>query len=260
MKRFSDYITLSRNSRGCYIIDTVKGCEYSKDHEGGCYGDCYALKIANRYKIDFGNPVLRVFKNAEHEKEILRQVRAAKLGFIRIGEMGDPSHDWEHTIDVADKIKRYGKKVVIITKHWKAIPKELLGRLKGLVINTSVSALDSSGHLAYRLGEFNRLKPFCESVLRIVTCDFNKESAEGLARSRIQDTLMNQGPFINTIFRPSKQNRFVADGVINVKEAIFLKQKMLASYQKQGYLGRCDRCPDRCGAIGGLEQLELISG
>ncbi len=135
MKTYKGVITLNKNSRGCYIIDTVKGCSAGALYEGkGCYGDCYAKNIADRYGFDFLTVKTRKFEENNdqfymlgfsdnaHKSQIIREIKAADMPFIRIGEMGDPSLDWAHTFNVVKEIYQAGKPIVIITKHWKTIP------------------------------------------------------------------------------------------------------------------------------------------
>lgn len=258
MKQFKGQITLSRNSRGCYILDTVKGCSAVKDNPRGCYGDCYAQNIASRYGMDFATPVRRHFKrntmqpslfgfdDSRHVYEVVKAAR--KAPFIRIGEMGDPSEDWHHTLAVCHEIEIAGKPIVIITKHWKAIPEESLSSLRGLCINTSVSALDSPGEISYRLAQYERIKPYCHSVLRVVSCAFNVANEEGFNRKDIQEWLFSKGRAIDTVFRPSASNPFLLSGVIKAEKTKFLRSTVLASrHNPDAYLGRCDSCPDMCG-------------
>lgn len=256
MKNFKDRITLTKNGRGCYIIDTVKGCKYN------CYGDCYAKNIANRYKINFIKPVKRSFYkdtrqlflfgfyDTKHENKIIRDIEKIDMPFVRIGEMGDPSESWEHTIDVCKIISKAKKKIVIITKHWNELSENLLNEIKRLdiTINTSVSALDNVHERDYRIFQYHRLKNYCNSVLRIVSCDFNKSNCEGRAKSEIQKELFKNENVIDTVFRPSKQNLLVLNGVIKVKKVKFLKQNVLASvYNKNTYFSGCKNCPEKCG-------------
>ncbi len=265
MKKYKQAITLVKNNRGCYIIDTVKGCAAGALFEGkGCYGDCYAKSIASRYGFDFETTQARKFENDDsgqmflfglidrtHTEEIIRQIKKADMPFIRIGEMGDPSFEWEHTLEVCKEISTAGKPIVIITKHWKPIPDSLLqslSELKGLCINTSASALDTDEQTEYRLVQYERLKPFCNSVLRIVSCDFNKDNPEGLRRSVIQDRLFKAEKVIDTVFRPSASNPFVVSGVINTEKVKFLKKECIASvHKKDTYFGMCGTCPEMCG-------------
>lgn len=263
MKKYKPEITLIKNNRGCYIIDTVKGCSgVNRKNPRGCYGDCYANNIASRYGFDFKNAVNRDFKrdteqlylfgfkDQRHENEIIEMIKKINMPFIRIGEMGDPSQDWEHTLNICDIISQAKKKIVIITKHWKSIPENLLPKLKNLdiTINTSVSALDDTIDLDYKLDQYNRLKLYCNSVLRIVSCDFNKNNEIGEQKSIIQKMLFKNKNIVDTIFRPSINNIFVAEKIINVKKIKFLKSYVLASvYNDKSYFGDCKNCPDMCG-------------
>ena len=106
MKSYKEVITLTKNSRGCYIIDTVKGCSAGWLYgERGCYGDCYAKNIADRYGFNFLDVRARKFETDEnqfmlagftdktHVNRIIREINASDMPFVRIGEMGDPSLD-----------------------------------------------------------------------------------------------------------------------------------------------------------------------
>lgn len=265
MKTYKGVITLNKNSRGCYIIDTVKGCTAGSLHGGkGCYGDCYAKNIADRYGFDFLTVKARKFEentdqvylfglgDETHKNKILKEIRAADMPFVRIGEMGDPSLDWAHTLKVVGEIAPAGKPIVIITKHWKAIPEESLEDLAkwGLCINTSVSALDSGKELEHRLRQFERLKSVCNSVLRIVSCDFNMENADGFDRAIVQEELFKIGGAnaLDTVFRPGPKNVFVEKNIIKTSRVKFMRSMVLASvYNKDTYRGMCGTCPEMCG-------------
>ena len=263
MKKYKSEITLIKNNRGCYIIDTVKGRGgVNEENPRGCYGDCYANNIASRYGFDFRNTVNRDFKrdteqlylfgfkDQRHENEIIEMIKKIDMPFVRVGEMGDPSQDWEHTLNICEIIAQAKKKIVIITKHWKSIPENFLPKLKNLdiTINTSVSALDDTIDLDYRLGQYNRLKPYCNSVLRIVSCEFNLENEIGQIRSFIQEKLFMNENIINTVFRPNINNPLVTNKIIIVKKVKFLKSSVLAScFGDAVYFGDCKHCPDMCG-------------
>jgi hypothetical protein len=263
MKSYNGILTLNRNSRGCYILDTVKGCGVCQDEKPmGCYDNCYAKRIADRYAFDFGHTVVRKFvideeqgylldvRDQHHIGELVKQIENASMPFIRIGDMGDPSYDWNHTVDVCEKVAIAGKPIVIITKHWKTIPDDLLDRLSALdvCINTSVSALDDNYDIYKRRLQYERLKGYCRSVLRVVTCDFNIECREGLENEIMQEYLLCIGNVIETVFRPDKGNRLIQEGIINVTQVQFLGTKCLASMRNNDiYLGYCDTCPDMCG-------------
>ena len=263
MKEYKPVITLNRNSRGCYILDTIKGCSgcnTSRPH--GCYDNCYAQNIASRYGFGFSGVKKRSFERDEsqayflgfedtkHESDIVRAIKNIDMHFVRIGEMGDPSEDWAHTIDVCRSIAIAQKTIVIITKHWKYIPDSILPDIEklGVCVNTSISALDTDDEIAHRLNQYNRLKPYCNSVLRVVSCDFNKESMEGVRRHVIQERLFQNENVIDTVFRPYPTNRLVTEKIINVEKVRFLRSTVWASlHNKNAYLGKCDTCPDMCG-------------
>ena len=263
MKKYKTEISLRKNKRGCYILDTVKGCSgCSNDSPGGCYGDCYANKIAIRYGYDFSRPVKRNFDSRNdqlymfgfsdktHENKIINQIENINMPFVRIGDMGDPSDEWGHTIEVCEKISQAQKPIVIITKHWKTISSSELKRIGKLniCINTSISALDNPEEIEYRLYCYNLLNGYCKSILRIVSCEFDTMNEEGQNRNNIQVELFKNANVIDTIFRPSKYNHFVKDGIIKTTKTKFLNGVSVASVRnKNTYFGYCNKCPEMCG-------------
>lgn len=263
MKSYKKEITLNKNSRGCFILDTIKGCQTClKNNENGCYGECYAKNIADRYGFDFSRSTKRDFKSYDrqlmffdfkdesHLSSVIKKIKKSEALFIRIGEMGDPSEDWDHTIKICEQISCAGKPIVIVTKHWNILSDEFLKKIKkmNICINTSISALDTEEQFSHRISQFYRLKPFCKSVLRVVSCDFNKENEEGLSRSILQDELFSHVPNIDTIFRCKKTNPLVLNDVIKIKKIKFLSSFVYASvFNKKTYFGLCNECPDMCG-------------
>jgi len=252
LRKYSSKITLTQTSRGVWGLDTVKGCKYGTvSNKNGCYGICYACSVANRYGYDFSNSTIRRFESKSHINDTVEKICMIKSDFIRIGIMGDPSECWGHTIDICDKIKSSGKKIVIITKHWEPLPDYLYEKVKelGLIINTSVSAIDEPELLKHRLNEYENLKEICTSVLRVVSCDFNTDSIYGIIYSDIQDSLFKNKNVIDTIMRPGHDNQLVTNGVINVENKKFMKSNTLASIKnKQTHFGNCEACIDKCGA------------
>jgi hypothetical protein len=245
-------INLSKNARGVYSIDTIMGC-YSgtKDNKRGCYNDCYATNYARRYGYDFGHIVRRGFKGIKHPERLVNQINKMDMPFVRIGTSGDPSEDWEHTLYILEALVGIEKPIVIITKHWYNMSEEQLTRLfcLNVHVNTSVSALDDPDILENGLHQFKRLKPFCNSRLRIVTCDFNISNTEGRRLQAIQDKLVKTDGYIDTVFRASsKNNPLITQGIINTKISRFMNKKMLVSKsEKNPYLGKCEKCPEMCG-------------
>jgi len=253
MKReYSGKISLTKNSRGIYCIDTTIGCKSGMENNaGGCYGDCYAAKSAKLYGYDFGKTVLRCFENRRHQTKIINQInRIIGMDFIRIGCSGDPSEAWEHTIEVLKVLSKADKEIVIITKHWTNLTDKQLEFLRtiNVCINTSVSALDNPNLLENSLIQYNRIKPFCRSVLRIVSADFNEENEQGIVFSEIQRRLFRNEDTLDTVLRVGRNNPLVTSGTINIKRVNFLGKKQLASkFNKKTFLGKCAGCREMCG-------------
>lgn len=247
MRTYKTKISLTKTYRGVWELDTFKGCEQGANN--GCYGICYAARLAKARGYDFTNVVKRDFINQEHFIEISNKLK--KIPFVRIGVMCDPSHNWEHTLNIVDKIKHYQKNIVIITKHWKELKEEQLSRLKGLVVNTSISALDSEAQRDKMLYWYNKLKPYCRSILRVNTADFNDSELR-----MIQDSLLSNENIIDNILRFSKSHHLVKDGIINVTKQKYLKSYIYASKHSDNiYFGFCNNCLDQCGII--LSQRKL---
>ena len=261
MKAYKNIISLSKNERGIWDLDTIKGCESGLiENEKGCYGDCYAFKTAKRYGIDFSKSIERYFENESHKNSIIKQIEKIDMPFIRIGCSGDPSENWEHTLSIIKQLKESSqlslfdisskKQIVIITRHWKKLTENQLNEISkyNICINTSVSALDSFDLINNSLIEYNRLKPYCKSILRIVSCDFNENNKIGKEKAEIQRQLFKNENTIDTVFRPSSKNQFILDEIINVKKMGFMKSKALVSkFNKKAFLGKCESCLEMCG-------------
>lgn len=251
MREYSNKISLIKNSRGIYILDTSIGCfSGMKKTEGGCYNDCYSAKSAKIYGYDFNKTILRYFKNEKHRVLILNKINKIPLDFFRIGGSGDPSEDWTHTINILKCIDKCNKQIVIITKHWTNLSDEQLQYLStiNVCINTSVSALDDTDLLNNSLIQYDKLKKYCKSILRIVSCDFNLKNKKGIILNNLQKKLFLNESTIDTVFRPSKKNILVTDGIINTKKGIFNGSKQLMSkLNKKTYIGKCSTCLEMCG-------------
>lgn len=261
MKQYKNIISLSKNERGIWDLDTIKGCKSGLDQNPkGCYNDCYAYKTAKRYGIDFSKSVERKFINAYHRNQIVRQIEKIDMPFIRIGCSGDPSENWQHTINIIKETRDNSqlslfdisskKQIVIITRHWNVLSQDQLNELKkyNICINTSVSALDNKEMINNSIVQYNRIKPYCKSVLRVVTCDFNKKNETGEKLSIIQDELLKNDLVIDTVFRPSLGNGFVKNKIVNVKRMGFMKSKAIVSkFNKKTFLGKCNSCVEMCG-------------
>lgn len=251
MRNYSPKISLTQNSRGIYSLDTSIGCNSGMTNEkGGCYGDCYAAKSAKLYGYDFSKTVLRDFVNEKHRRKIVDGINRVKLDFIRIGTSGDPSENWEHTIKIIKGIENCNKQIVIITKHWTNLNQSQLDYLAtvNVCINTSVSALDKPNLVQNSLEQYELLKRYCKSVLRVVSADFNLENETGHKLSKVQSELFKNENTLDTVLRLNKRNALVTDGVVKVSETTFLGKKALVSkFKPSTYFGKCSTCHEMCG-------------
>ena len=64
--------------------------------------------------------------------------------------------------------------------------------------------------------QYERIKKYCKSVLRIVTCEFNLENEIGLKLNNIQNSLLKNELILDTVFRPNKNNYYVTQNIIKV--------------------------------------------
>jgi len=250
MKEYTNKISLVQNNRGVWDLDPFKGCEDGiNNNSKGCYGLCYAYKIAKFRGYNFGKTVYRYFETDRSLGNILKKIsqssfiKGVQPPLVRIGVMCDPSFDWEHTLNIIEKIKLYNSKIVVITKHWKELKENQLYRLKGLYINTSISALDTEIQIKHRLGWYNKLKKHCHSILRVNTADFNDKNLK-----KIQNKLLNNKNVINNLLRIPKNHKLIKNKIINVEKRQFLTSNVLTSkYNKDVHFGYCVNCPDKCG-------------
>jgi len=261
MKTYSNVISLTKNARGIYSIDPTAGCSSgTKNNKLGCYNDCYAARIAKIYGYNLSKTVIKNFTSQKHLHKIKREINKINMPFIRMGTMGDPSEDWEHTISICEKLQNNiqldmfkddsRKEIVIITKHWAVLSYEQLKRISKLkiCINTSVSAIDEKRQLDLCLNEYERIKPYCKSILRLVSFDFNTNSNEGKIYSEIQAQIFSKYEVLDTVFRSSKNNQLVKNGIINIHKTKFLGKKTYVSkFNKKTYFGNCKNCLEMCG-------------
>jgi|688.fasta_scaffold21234_15 hypothetical protein len=252
MRDYSNKISLTRNSRGIYSLDTSIGCSSGMSNElNGCYGDCYAAKSAKIYGYNFNKTILRFFIDEKHRQSIFNRINNVKLDFIRIGCSGDPSENWEHTISIIKQIDKCNKQIVIITKHWTNLTLEQLNYFAtiNICINTSVSAMDNPKLLSNSIEQYNVLKKYCKSILRIVSCDFNLNNEVGIKLNKIQHDLFKNDSTLDTVFRPSKDNYFVVNDIINTSFGKFMSNEktLISKMKKSTYTGSCNTCHEMCG-------------
>lgn len=251
MRSYPNRISLTENDRGVYCLDTSMGCASGLQHnKKGCYNDCYAAKSAKLYGYDFSKTVLRYFDNKRHERQVIHQISKIKLDFVRIGCSGDPSENWDHTINICRVICHANKEIIIITKHWTNLTEAHLAFLAtiNVCINTSVSALDPPELLANSLEQYKLIKKYCKSVLRIVSADFNIDNETGHKLAKIQADLFKKEATLDTVLRLNPKNELVTSGIVNVKKSKFLgKNALVSKFNKKTYLGKCSTCKEMCG-------------
>lgn len=252
MRLYREWLTAEVNNKGVLDVDVVKGCTagMAANKPNGCYGACYAAAIAKFRGVDFTQAVVRRVMSHAHAKEIERIVKAAPLGFFRVGTMGDPCHAWDDTCELVEWLSPYATPV-IVTKHWMKATDEQFKRLVacGAVLNTSVSALDTPAQLIHRERQIRRYSELGgDSVARIVSCDFNEADPLGAKLAAIQDRLFSLSPVIDNPLRVARTHPLVQAGVIRLKVVRDLSSKRTISvYDDETYVGHCDGCPDQCG-------------
>lgn len=251
MRDYSTVISLTKNARGVYSLDPSIGCKSGMENEkGGCFNDCYAAKSSQLYGYDFRKTVYRDFENEYHRRLILKRINRISLDFVRMGTSGDPSENWIHTISILRKIDTCNKEIVIITKHWNNLTHDQLEYLStiNVCINTSVSALDRESILTNGLEQYNKLKTYCKSILRVVSAKFNLDNKEGSRLSIIQNDLLKNDGVIDTVLRVNKNNPYLKKGIIFAEKSDFLGKNTLASkHKKTTYFGKCSTCYQMCG-------------
>lgn len=251
MREYSTKISLTKNSRGIYSLDPSIGCSSGMANEkGGCYNDCYAAKSSKLYGYDFSKTVFRDFENEYHRRAIIRQINKSKLDFIRMGTSGDPSENWDHTIKILKSIDKCNKQIVVITKHWTNLTIDQLkyfGTIN-ICVNTSVSALDKTNLIDNGIIQYNVLKHYCKSILRVVSADFNMENETGHRLAKVQSMLFKNDNTLDTVLRVNKRNDLVKNRIINVSESKFLgKKATISKFNRKTFFSKCSNCIEMCG-------------
>jgi len=249
MREYKNKITLTKNGRGIYTIDPIMGCNSGmKENAKGCFGDCYAARNSRIYGYDFSKNVLRYFESKKHLKSIITKINKLDFPFIRMGNSGDPSENWEHTISIIEQLEGINKEIVIITKHWNKLNKnqlERIGKLK-VCINTSISAIDNNLH--ENIEQYELLKDYTKSILRCVSFDFNINNKKGAEFYLMQNWIFQRYEVLDTVFRCGKSNELYKNGIINIKETKFLGKKcFISKFNKKTFFGKCNNCIELCG-------------
>ena len=259
LRRYGHMLTASVNGKGVMDVDTVKGCAMGMAAypNGGCYGECYARKIAAYRGLDFAVSVNRNFCDREHMATIRRIINDHRATWYRIGTHGDPCHDWQHTIHVMKYLWPCGKTPVIVTKHWRTLTDEQLDRLVrrkfGVVFNTSISGMDTDAELEHRVGQMERLRESgLRSILRVVTCRFGTSEWARSCAEKQEYLLSFPDRIDNPLRAPQTSPRALAGDIILTRcvESVG-GGRFVSRHSRSSFLGRCDICPDQCGVLKG---------
>jgi hypothetical protein len=191
-------LTIEENRKGVLDVDTVKGCMLGMKSypDGGCYGECYARKVAVRIGIDFKVSVSRKIIGTWQLSTLKKLMAQSASTWYRIGVFGDPCHDWDNTVFVINAMRHLHKIPVVITKHWVPLTNQHISAFKkfSVVVNTSTSGLDSDDEIKYRVSQLLRLRyEGIQSICRVVTCNFGSSQWAKECKDK-QDYLLGLNP------------------------------------------------------------------
>lgn len=253
LRRYEPFITASVNAKGVMDVDTVKGCSLGMATypDGGCYGACYAAAIAKRYGIDFRVAVRRQLADHQQHRDVLiRRLLDHPATWYRIGVMGDPCHDWDHTVRICRALRPAGKVPVVVTKHWRIATDDNLSWLRelGAVVHTSTSGMDTDAEISHRLSQHKRIQAAgIRGLLRVVTCVYGSSAWAGECAKR-QDALLREGEIIDTPLRiPPCDPRVLTGDIVVARRSDSIGGGKTVSATESAFLGRCAECPDQCG-------------
>lgn len=255
-RKYGSALTVSVNLKGVVDVDTVKGCTLGmRARPGtGCYGECYANKIANQYGLAFDVSVRRGFVDQwSHRDRIIRELLDLPAKWYRIGVMGEPCHAWTHTLNIVKSLRPARKTAVIISKHWIPLSDDHVSRLLELdaVMNISLCGLDTDDEMTHRLAQLKRLIGYgVPCVPRVITCEYG-DSEWAQECKRKQDYLLSLPGVIDNPLRVSPSNPHVINGDIKTtRRHDAIGGGTLISFHDQNvFLGHCDDCPDQCGVV-----------
>lgn len=253
-RQYHDSLTAAVNRKGVVEVDTIKGCTLGMRAypDGGCYGACYANSIADMYGIDFETSVSRGFADHRaHRDHLITQLMSTGSPWYRVGVMGDPCHNWDHTISVINALRWAKMTAVIVTKHWKTLTDHHVSRLLDIdvVVNTSTSGMDTDAEIRHRVGQLERLRGYgIPSVNRVVTCEFGDTEWGRLAAEK-QAYLLSLVPVIDNPFRvgPAHPRVISGDILITRRNDSIGGGKWVSVHSPFSFLGSCAACPDQCG-------------
>jgi len=185
-----------------HTIETVYGCKHGNAETcpWGCYAELTCRKLVlkdgeSRTSVDFHTLVPQKL-----DKRVLeRDLRKTKLGWVRIGIIGDPSYAWDDgqdggTVNACEFVASRGKRRIVLTRLWERPSHDQLERLAGVdtVLHCTVCAYDGNRFLVPRI---NTARAYLELgglwVWRVVTFRFDDTPELGLHLWKRQDELMS---------------------------------------------------------------------
>jgi hypothetical protein len=89
-RAYQPFLTVDLNHKGVLDVDTVKGCTLGMAAypNGGCYGECYAKKIADRNGIDFTQSVARRFHTPWQRSTLCKLMAESGASWYRVATIG----------------------------------------------------------------------------------------------------------------------------------------------------------------------------
>jgi hypothetical protein len=189
----------------------------------------------------------------QHIDVCINQLIKTGAEWYRIGVMGDPCHDWDHTLNVIHALRHAKMVAVIITKHWTTLSDHHLSKLKDLsvVVNTSTSGLDTDAEFRHRVNQIERLRANgIPSVNRVITCEYTGSTLWSRECAERQRVLLAIKPMIDNPLRVSKDNPHLLSGEIKAtwRPDSIGGGKLVSAHSEDVYLGHCAPCPDQCAA------------
>ena len=250
------------------ILDVVRGCGAGRHNEGkGCYGSCYAAKMATMSGVDFSQPVSMILDGPT----LKRSLEAVDQDWIRIGVAGDPCWDWRKTAAVAAICKAAGKVPVIITKAWVKASDRIVDHLvrSGAILHVSISVLDRRKLVDDRARFRIRYEQAGgDMVVRLITVPVRDDKYKVGRYS--QETLIgwatrNEYLVLEPPLRCFSNNQYIKDGTIdrsrmhNHVSVISGKEdgqltggRMIPEGPKVGYCDTaCKDCENQCWTVRG---------
>ncbi|MBY8997413.1 MAG: hypothetical protein KGD60_06760 [Candidatus Thorarchaeota archaeon] len=168
-------IRVRTNSKNQWnTVDPVYGCvggltnqDIETGDSYGCPWGCYALFSFKKLKAYFSTPVPQIIDERVLKAD-LERVRRRGIHWIRNGVIGDPSLDWDTSLDAFDIEHRMDLTPVVFTRQWLdpslSQVKEMIDY--GVRLHSTICALDTGRFLRFeRDVSRTRLLPLMRTFL-----------------------------------------------------------------------------------------------